>query len=143
MKNDYDKLLIEYLIRNKLDLSGEKVIIGVSCGLDSSVLLDILEKKSKEFGFEIIVCHVNHKRRAQSEIEEEYIRSYCEGKHKFYCLHLEYNDVIDKENDVGNVTSSANSAIVHSGYDPVPGTLKAKLNVKGSEMMQKICEELE
>ena len=35
--------------------------------------------------------------------------------------------VLEKESDVGNVTSSANSAIIHSGYDPLPGTLKAKL----------------
>ncbi|MFA5442453.1 MAG: FAD-dependent oxidoreductase [Bacilli bacterium] len=33
--------------------------------------------------------------------------------------------VLDKENDVGNETSMANSAIVHSGYDPVPGTLSS------------------
>ena len=51
--------------------------------------------------------------------------------------------VIEKCNDVGNVTSSANSAIVHSGYDPLPGTLKAKLNVKGCKMYKKICEELD
>lgn len=51
--------------------------------------------------------------------------------------------VIDKENDVGNVTSSANSAIIHSGYDPVPGTLKAKLNVKGCLMYPKLVEELD
>ena len=36
--------------------------------------------------------------------------------------------LLEKENDVGYVTSNANSAIIHSGYDPVPGTLKAKLN---------------
>lgn len=51
--------------------------------------------------------------------------------------------VIDKENDVGNVTSSANSAIVHSGYDPKPGSLKAKLNVKGCLKYPKLCEELD
>lgn len=51
--------------------------------------------------------------------------------------------VIEKENDVGNVTSMANSAIVHSGYDPVPGTLKAKLNVLGNSMFPKLCEELD
>lgn len=51
--------------------------------------------------------------------------------------------VIEKEPDVGNVTTMANSAIVHSGYDPVPGTLKAKLNVLGNKMMDKICEELD
>lgn len=51
--------------------------------------------------------------------------------------------VIEKEPDVGNVTTMANSAIVHSGYDPVPGTLKAKLNVLGNKMMDKVCEELD
>lgn len=51
--------------------------------------------------------------------------------------------VLDKESDVGNVTSMANSAIVHSGYDPVPGTLKAKLNVQGNRMFPKMCKELD
>lgn len=51
--------------------------------------------------------------------------------------------VLEKHNDVGNETSSANSAIVHSGYDPKPGTLKAKFNVDGCKMMQELCEELD
>ena len=51
--------------------------------------------------------------------------------------------LLDKENDVGNVTSNANSAIIHSGYDPVPGTLKAKMNVAGNAMYDKIAEELD
>lgn len=51
--------------------------------------------------------------------------------------------VIEKENDVGNVTSMANSAIAHSGYDPLPGTNKAKFNVLGNRMMKQVCEELD
>lgn len=51
--------------------------------------------------------------------------------------------VIEKENDVCNGVSNANSAIVHSGYDPIPGTLKAKLNVLGNEQFDKICDELD
>ena len=51
--------------------------------------------------------------------------------------------VIEKDNDVGNRTTNANSAIVHSGYDPVPGTLKAKFNVLGNKMFDKLCEELD
>lgn len=51
--------------------------------------------------------------------------------------------VIDKENDVGNVTSMANSAIVHSGYDPLPGSFKAKMNVEGNKLFPKLCEELD
>ena len=51
--------------------------------------------------------------------------------------------LLDKENDVGNVTSMANSAIVHSGYDPVPGTNKAKFNVLGNKMFDKLSDELD
>ena len=51
--------------------------------------------------------------------------------------------LLDKENDVGNLTSNANSAIVHSGYDPVPGTNKAKFNVAGNPMFDQICDELD
>lgn len=51
--------------------------------------------------------------------------------------------LLEKENDVGNATSNANSAIIHSGYDPVPGTLKAKLNVQGNKMFDLISEELD
>lgn len=51
--------------------------------------------------------------------------------------------LLDKENDVGNVTSMANSAIVHSGYDPVPGTNKAKFNVLGNKMFDQIADELD
>ena len=51
--------------------------------------------------------------------------------------------VLEKDSDVGNETTAANSAIVHSGYDPVPGTLKAKLNVEGNRMYDKVCEELD
>lgn len=51
--------------------------------------------------------------------------------------------VLDKENDVGNVTSMANSAIVHSGYDPKPGTNKAKYNVEGNSMYDLLSRELD
>lgn len=51
--------------------------------------------------------------------------------------------VLEKENDVGEGASSANSAIIHSGYDPKPGTLKAKLNVEGNKMFDEICRDLD
>ena len=51
--------------------------------------------------------------------------------------------VLEKENDVGNGASCANSAIIHSGYDPSPGSLKAILNVRGNYLFDKIAEELD
>ena len=38
--------------------------------------------------------------------------------------------------DVAWGATKANSAIVHAGYDCVPGTLKARLNVRGCAMMK-------
>jgi glycerol-3-phosphate dehydrogenase len=50
--------------------------------------------------------------------------------------------LIDKENDIANGTTKANSAIVHAGYDAEEGTLKARLNVRGNELYEEVCKEL-
>ncbi len=50
--------------------------------------------------------------------------------------------VLEKENDVANVQTRANSAIVHSGHDPKQGTLKAKLAVWGNELFEDLEKEL-
>lgn len=51
--------------------------------------------------------------------------------------------VLEKEEDVGCGTSKANSGIAHAGFDAKPGTLMAKLNVEGSEMMEELSKELD
>ena len=51
--------------------------------------------------------------------------------------------VLEKEDDVCSGTSKANSGIAHAGFDAVPGTLKAKLNVEGSRMMKELSETLD
>lgn len=50
--------------------------------------------------------------------------------------------ILEKENDVAMGATKANSAIVHAGFDAKEGSLKAKLNVRGSEMMENLCKEL-
>ncbi|MBQ4316192.1 MAG: NAD(P)/FAD-dependent oxidoreductase [Oscillospiraceae bacterium] len=50
--------------------------------------------------------------------------------------------ILEREHDVAMGASRANSAIVHAGFDAKEGSLKAKLNVKGSEMMEKTAAEL-
>ena len=51
--------------------------------------------------------------------------------------------VLEKESDVCDATSMANSAIAHSGYDPLPGTKKAYFNVRGNQMLTEICRDLD
>lgn len=50
--------------------------------------------------------------------------------------------ILEKQSDVAMGASKANSGIVHAGFDAKEGTLKALLNVRGSEMMESVAEEL-
>lgn len=51
--------------------------------------------------------------------------------------------VIEKAEDVCSGTSKANSGIAHAGFDAKEGSLMAKLNVQGNEMMEDLAEELD
>ena len=51
--------------------------------------------------------------------------------------------VLEKEEDVCCGTSKANSGIVHAGYDAAEGSLMAKLNVRGNEMMDALARDLD
>ena len=51
--------------------------------------------------------------------------------------------VLERTSDVGSATSAANSALIHAGYDPIPGTLKAELNVRGNAMWEQLAAELD
>ncbi len=51
--------------------------------------------------------------------------------------------VIDKNEDVSEGISKANSGIIHGGYNEKKGTLKAKLNLQGNKMMDELANELQ
>ncbi len=50
--------------------------------------------------------------------------------------------ILEKNGDVAMGATRANSAIVHAGFDAKEGTLKARFNVRGSEMMESVAREL-
>jgi glycerol-3-phosphate dehydrogenase len=50
--------------------------------------------------------------------------------------------VLEKEPDVSFGTSSRNSAVLHSGINYAPGSLRGALNVKGNAMMDRLCADL-
>ena len=50
--------------------------------------------------------------------------------------------ILEKLGDVAMGATRANSAIVHAGFDAKEGSLKAKLNVRGSLLMEEACREL-
>ena len=50
--------------------------------------------------------------------------------------------VLEAGEDIASGSTRANSAIIHAGYDAKEGTLKAKLNVRGCEMMEEVATSL-
>lgn len=50
--------------------------------------------------------------------------------------------ILERGADVSLGATRANSAIVHAGFDAAPGSLKARLNVRGSKMMAEVCSDL-
>jgi tRNA(Ile)-lysidine synthase len=66
----------KYLQNELLVEDGEVILVGVSGGVDSVVLLDILHVLSFEHGYTIYVAHVNHGLRgAQAKRDEKFVRS--------------------------------------------------------------------
>ncbi|MCR5041665.1 MAG: NAD(P)/FAD-dependent oxidoreductase [Clostridia bacterium] len=51
--------------------------------------------------------------------------------------------LLEKAPDVAMGASKANSGIVHGGFDALPGTLKAELNVRGTALMKDVCRDLD
>lgn len=51
--------------------------------------------------------------------------------------------VLDKNSDVCEGTSKANSGIVHAGFDSEPGSVMAKMNVRGNAMMEQLSKDLD
>ena len=67
---------IEYAIKaHGMDMAYSKVIIGLSGGADSSLLLHFFANRSKE----VVCVHVNHMiRGAEADRDEEFCRALCE-----------------------------------------------------------------
>lgn len=51
--------------------------------------------------------------------------------------------LLEEKEDVCTGITRANSAIVYSGYDNRPGTLKAKMTVQGNAEMEQLCRQLD
>ena len=82
---------INQLLDNmQLQLNNQTIILAVSTGIDSMVLLDLVQQLRN---VKVIVCHVNHHRREQSNEEQQYITKYCkENNLKCYVEELYFED---------------------------------------------------
>lgn len=92
-----ENIIINFLQKHNININNQKVCIGISTGIDSSVLLHCLLKLQKKLGIEIILCHVNHNKREQSKLEEQYIKDFAKEHNLIIeILHLDLSEI---END--------------------------------------------
>lgn len=73
--NSYKKFIAD----NALIAEGDRIVVAVSGGVDSMVLMDLLCRSARNCGLEIIVAHVNHGLRgADSDLDEKLVRERSE-----------------------------------------------------------------
>lgn len=74
-----------YIQEHCLIAEGERVVVAVSGGMDSVVLLDLLLALAPSRRMSIIVAHVNHRLRGKaSDADEAFVRGLC-GEHHIPC----------------------------------------------------------
>lgn len=93
---------------NNLIKKDDKVIVAVSGGPDSMCLVDCLYKLKDELEFKIVVAHVNHGIREESEQEKVYVETYCNDRNiPFYYLKVDV-PALSKEQKISEETCGRN-----------------------------------
>ena len=66
----------EYMKQQHIDLKGQKIVIGLSGGMDSVCLFHVL----RDLGCELIAVHVNHCIRGEeADADEAFVKNLCES----------------------------------------------------------------
>ena len=65
----------DFLVKELFVDKHVKILLAVSGGVDSAVMLDILANLSKEFSFELVICHYNHGLREDAVTDEKFVKS--------------------------------------------------------------------
>ncbi len=75
--NKIEKKIFYFIKTYHIFKKYDKILIGVSGGKDSVVLLNSLIKISKLNNYEIFAAHFNHKYRKNSDIDELFVKKLC------------------------------------------------------------------
>ncbi len=87
MKTDIPRLVKNTINEHSLIKKGDRVLIGLSGGADSTALLHVLFSLSKELEFEIACAHVNHSLRETADRDMNFCMELCrELGVKLYCM---------------------------------------------------------
>ena len=74
-----DQDFLNHFLRKEYFKKHSKVLLALSGGLDSMFLYHLLSTYQNELGIELIVAHVNHKQRSESDWEENELRKLADA----------------------------------------------------------------
>lgn len=98
MVDDIINIVKNNIVENSLVKKGDKVVVAVSGGPDSMCLLDSLYKIKDELSFSIVVAHVNHGIRKESDDEKKYVEDFCKKRDiSFHYLKVNVPELSKKE----------------------------------------------
>jgi tRNA(Ile)-lysidine synthetase-like protein len=90
---------IAYIRRREIYVPGDRILVAVSGGLDSSALLHSLARMARVLGVEIEAAHVNHRTRGESSQREAvWVQVLAERLHiKLHSLQLAVSNKVNQE----------------------------------------------
>ena len=138
----------ETIAKYNLIQKGDSIIVGVSGGPDSMTLLTVLLKLKTAYDLKIYVAHINHMLRENAEIDEEYVKNFCEKNNiELFVKHANIQEKAQKEKrgleetgrlvrynffeEVLNKTNSNKIAIAHNLNDRVETIIMNTLRGSG------------
>lgn len=88
-----------FILKNNLVKKGEVIGIGVSGGLDSMALLNIMNDLAYELDIQIVAVHINHGIREESIYEEDFVEQKCkELGVRFYKFRIDAPKIAQEKN---------------------------------------------
>lgn len=98
-KEKLETKVLEFIKTYKIFKKYDKILMAVSGGKDSMVMLNVIANLSEKYGYSLMVGHFNHGIRKESDYEEEFVHKECE-KLNIKCVSEKINalDYSQKEN---------------------------------------------
>jgi len=80
MLRDFFNRFTNFVDKYQLISKGDRIIIGVSGGVDSTVLLDLMMELRQRCPFEMAIAHINHRLRGdESDSDEAFVKSLADN----------------------------------------------------------------
>ena len=109
------------ILDNRLIAPGERVLIGLSGGVDSMVLTECLLQLAKEIGFDVGCAHLHHGLRGEdADADLEFVSDYCRKRDIAFFERKADIKAIAEENRIS--TESAGREVRYAFFDDVMKT---------------------